>query len=45
MADPRVEGERLDLVFTTENGGIVARQHVDKLARSKAVRLGIDTAV
>lgn len=38
------DGERLDLVFTTEDGGIVARQHVDKLARSKAAALGIDTA-
>ena len=37
------EGERLDLVFTTEDGGIVARQHVDKLIRSKAAALGIDT--
>ena len=37
------DGERLDLVFTTEDGGIVARQHVDKLARSKAAALGIDT--
>jgi integrase len=37
------EGERLDLVFTTEDGGIVARQHVDRLARSKAAALGIDT--
>ena len=38
------EGARIDLVFTTEDGGIVARQHVDKLARSKAAALGIDTA-
>ena len=37
------EGERIDLVFTTEDGGIVARQHVDKLTRSKAAALGIDT--
>jgi integrase len=37
------EGERLDLVFTTEVGGIVARQHVDKLTRAKASALGIDT--
>ena len=36
-------GERLDLVFTTEDGGIVARQHVDKLTRAKAAALGIDT--
>jgi hypothetical protein len=33
------EGERLDLVFTTEDGGIVARQHVDKLTRAKAAAL------
>ena len=31
-------------MFTTEVGGIVARQHVDKLIRSKAAALGIDTA-
>jgi len=37
------EGERLDLVFTTEDGGIVARQHVDKLTRAKAAVVGIDT--
>lgn len=37
------EGERLDLVFTTEDGGLVARQHVDKLVRAKASALGIDT--
>jgi integrase len=40
----RYEGERVDLVFTTEDGGIVARQHVDKLIRAKAAALGIDTA-
>lgn len=37
------EGERLELVFTTEDGGLVARQHVDKLVRAKAATLGIDT--
>jgi integrase len=37
------EGERIELVFTTEDGGIVARQHVDKLTRAKASALGIDT--
>lgn len=37
------DGELLDLVFTTDDGGIVARQHVDKLVRSKAAALGIDT--
>ena len=37
------EGERLDLVFTTEDGGLVARQHVDKLIRVKAAALDIDT--
>jgi integrase len=37
------EGARVDLVFTTEDGGIVARQHVDKLIRNKAEALGIDT--
>lgn len=30
-------------MFTTEDGGIVARQHVDKLIRARAVALGIDT--
>ncbi len=39
----RYEGARIDLVFTTEGGGIVARQHVDKLTRTKAAALGIDT--
>lgn len=29
--------------FTTEDAGIVARQHVDKLTRTKASALGIDT--
>ena len=38
----RYDGKRVDLVFTTEDGGIVARQHVDKLTRSKAESLGID---
>jgi integrase len=38
------DGERIDLVFTTEDGGLVARQHVDKLVRSRAAALGIDTA-
>ncbi|TVR25557.1 MAG: hypothetical protein EA389_08665 [Ilumatobacter sp.] len=37
------DGERLDLVFTTDDGGIVARQHIDELVRSKAAALGIDT--
>jgi len=37
------EGARIDLVFTTDDGGIVARQHVDKLTRTKAAALGIDT--
>lgn len=37
------EGERVDLVFTTEDGGIVARQHIDKLIRDKADAIGIDT--
>ena len=37
------EGARIDLVFTTNDGGIVARQHVDKLTRTKAAALGIDT--
>jgi integrase len=31
-------------VFTTEDGGTVARQHVAKPARSKAAALGIVTA-
>jgi len=37
------EGQRVDLVFTTEDGGLVARQHIDKLIRSTAEGLGIDT--
>jgi hypothetical protein len=41
---PRCDGERIDLVFTTEDGGIVARQHVDKLIRARAESLDIDTA-
>jgi integrase len=40
----RYDGARVDLVFTTVDGGIVARQHVDKLIRAKAEALGIDTA-
>lgn len=39
----RYDGERVDLVFTTADGGIVARQHVDKLVRSRAAAMGIDT--
>lgn len=39
----RYDGERVDLVFTTADSGIVARQHVDKLVRSRAATLGIDT--
>jgi hypothetical protein len=31
------EGERVDLVFTTEDGGLVARQHIDRsVPRPKA---------
>ncbi len=37
------EGEKLDLIFTSEDGGLVARQAVDKLMRSKADELGIDS--
>ena len=37
------EGERVDLVFTTEDGGIVARQHVDKLTRVQGGRSSAST--
>jgi site-specific recombinase XerD len=38
----RFEGEPVDLVFTTETGGLVSRQHVDALLRHTAVKIGID---
>ena len=43
VADHHYEGQPVDLVFTTEDGGLVARQHIDKLIRSTAEGLGIDT--
>ena len=38
----RYEGEKVALVFTTEFGGLVSRQHVDVLLRRSAVKVGID---
>lgn len=38
------EEERIDLVFTRQDGGLVARQHIDKLMRTAAEELGIDTS-
>ena len=37
------EGQFVDLVFTTPSGGLVARQHIDKLVREVAAKLDIDT--
>ena len=36
------EGKKVALVFTTESGGLVSRQHVDALLRRSAVKAGID---
>ena len=36
------DGASVDLVFTTEDGGLVARQAIDKLMRTKAEALGLD---
>ncbi len=36
------EGSKVRLIFTTEAGGLVSRQHIDALLRRSAVKIGLD---
>ena len=36
------QGSTVRLVFTTESGGLVSRQHIDALLRRTAVKIGLD---
>ena len=42
-AQPVYEGRGVDLVFTMPDGGLVARQAIDKVLRSTAERIGLDS--